>query len=69
MTNQMNLFLSVFNVGDRVESHPATDTWMRGDRFGFVEKIGTKYVHVKMDVSGRIIRFAPENLLLRKANV
>ena len=61
--NQLNLFLSLFNVGDTVEAHPACDCWMAGDRFGKVTKSGTKYVHVQMFVSGKIRRFAPENLL------
>lgn len=51
------------NVKDRVQAHPATDTWMRGDRYGVVEKIGRKYVHVRMDRSGRTLRFLPVNLL------
>jgi hypothetical protein len=36
---------------------------MRGDRFGTVVKIGRVVVYVKMDRSGRTIRFTPENLL------
>lgn len=50
-------------VGDRVQAHPATDTWMRGDRYGTVSKIGRKHIHVKMDRSERTIRFTPHNLL------
>ena len=50
-------------IGQRVQAHPATDTWMRGDRYGTVAKIGRKYIHVKMDRSERTIRFTPENLL------
>ncbi|HLY56478.1 MAG TPA: hypothetical protein VKS60_13030 [Stellaceae bacterium] len=52
-----------FEVGQRVQAHPATDTWMRGDRFGRVEAIGRKHVTVRMDVSGGAIRFHPDNLL------
>ena len=46
-----------------VQAHPATDTWMRGDRFGTIERIGRKYIHVRMDKSGRLVRFTPDNLL------
>ena len=49
-------------IGDRVELHPATDAWMFGDRFGEVATIGRKYVHVKMDRSGRTLRVAPHNI-------
>jgi len=28
-----------FNVGDRVQLHPATDAWMRGERYGNVTRI------------------------------
>lgn len=50
-------------VGTRVEAHPATDTWMRGDRYGEIVAVGRKYIRVKMDRSGRTLRFVPENLL------
>ena len=63
MSNQGNIFLSMFYKGDRVKAHPATEAWMRGDRYGVVEKVGNAYVHVKMDRSGLIRRFAPENLI------
>jgi hypothetical protein len=52
-----------FEVGDRVQARPATDAWMRGDKFGTVTKIGRLLVHVRMDVSKRVVRFGPENLL------
>lgn len=62
-----------FQVGDRVQAHPATDTWMRGDRFGQIEKItkgrrrGSEprmpIAYVRMDVSRRLIRFSLDNLL------
>ena len=39
-----------FSIGDRVELHPAHDLWMRGARFGTVEKLGTKWVHVRLDM-------------------
>lgn len=50
------------NVDDRVETHPATNAWIFGDRFGTVVKVGRKYVHVKLDRSGRTVPFTPENI-------
>ena len=52
-----------FKAGDRVQTHPATDAWMRGDRFGTVSCIGWRHVIVVLDRSGRTRRFAPRNLL------
>lgn len=66
MNAQGNLLLTLFDVGDRVAVHPATEVWMRGDRYGTVAKIGHAYVHVQMDGSGTIKRFAPENLIPTK---
>ena len=51
-----------FTIGQRVESHPATDTWMRGNRYGTVSKIGRKAVSVEMDRTGGTIRFHPSNI-------
>jgi hypothetical protein len=52
-----------FSVGDRIQLHPATDAWMRGDRFGQIRKVGRKFYHVAMDVSGRVLRVPPCNIL------
>lgn len=49
-------------IGDRVELHPATNAWMFGDRFGEVARIGRKYVHVKMDRSGRTLQLIPADI-------
>lgn len=40
--------------GQRVELHPATDVWMRGDRYGVIEHImrGSEYARVRFDRSG-----------------
>ena len=41
-----------YNVGDRVEIHPATDVWMRGARYGTVVSRSltpTDRVHVELD--------------------
>lgn len=54
-----------FTEGMRVETHPATDEWMSGDRFGTVVKVATKYIHVKMDRSGRTLKFTLHNILPR----
>jgi hypothetical protein len=54
--------LSDFKVGDRVELHPETDLWMRGNRFGMVEVIGKRYVHVRMDRSGGIYSTTPRHI-------
>lgn len=62
MTNQQNLLLSQYSVGDRVELHPATDAWMMGDRYGEVVKIGRFYLHIKMDRSGKVRKVVPENM-------
>jgi hypothetical protein len=51
--------LADLTVGDRVELHPATDTWMSGDRFGTVVKLGRLRAHVKMDRSGRTLSLLP----------
>lgn len=53
----------MFRIGERVQAHPATDTWMRGDRFGTVITVGRKWITVLMDRSGRKIRFATDLLL------
>lgn len=41
-----------YNVGDRVELHPATDLWMRGARYGVVVRMSLTpkdRVHVRLD--------------------
>lgn len=50
-------------IGKRVELHPATDQWIMGDRFGTVEKVGRKFLHVRMDKSGRLYRALPDLLM------
>lgn len=52
-----------FTPGQRVQTHPATDEWMQGDRYGEVVRLGRRLVLVKLERSGRSKRFAPENLL------
>lgn len=61
--NDLNDWLNRGGFGPRVMAHVATDAWMSGDRYGTVTKIGTRYVHVLMDTSGRTRRFAFDNVV------
>ena len=47
-------------IGRRVQLHPANDAWMQGDRFGEIVKIGGRYIHIKMDKSGRTLALVRE---------
>jgi hypothetical protein len=58
-----------FARGDRVQLHPATDRWMRGDRYGEVVLVGRKLISVKMDVSGQIAKLHPSNILTQSLKV
>ena len=49
-------------AGKRVELHPRLDAWMLGDRFGEVVEVGRKWVHIKMDRSGKVRKVAPDDL-------
>lgn len=52
-----------FRKGDRVQVHPATDRWMRGDRYGTVVLVGrTKYT-VTLDRSGQTLFFRERDLM------
>ena len=42
-----------FKPGQRVQAHPATDRWMKGQRFGTVEMIGKRTVWVRFDRGSR----------------
>ena len=67
----------MFEIGTRVQLHPATDAWMQGDRYGVIVGLGHKreYVdtftkttsferpyNVKLDKSGRTRRFHPSHI-------
>jgi hypothetical protein len=69
--------MRTFEVGQRVALHAATSEWMQGDRYGEVVGHGrtrdyvdtfdksivkARPVKVKLDVSGRVRRFHPDNL-------
>jgi hypothetical protein len=51
-----------YTPGTRVEMHPATDRWMRGDRFGTVKTVGRLYVTVELDRSGHTVKVRPEDI-------
>lgn len=55
--------LSEFEPGRRVATHPATDVWMQGDRYGVVERVGGRWIYVRLD-SGRRVKMAPANVIL-----
>ena len=52
----------MFSVGDRVETQAFTDSWMQGDRYGNVVKVGKKWIHVMMDRSNRVRRYTEKQL-------
>ncbi len=55
---------STYDVGSRVEVHPATDAWMSGDRLGIVLSVApiSGRAAVCMDRSGRVLRFSEQNI-------
>ena len=61
MINRFAISLGI-ETGKRVQLHPATDAWMRGDKFGTVVKIGRRLVSVKMDKSGRTLKLSVNNV-------
>ena len=52
-----------FHIGNRVQVHPATDAWMRGNKYGSVLSIGRKYITVLMDRDKRRLKFTRDLLL------
>lgn len=54
------LIVSKYAVGLRVELAPHLDRWMMGDRYGDIVKVTPKYVHVKLDKSGKTLRLLPD---------
>ena len=51
-----------FGIGDRVQLHPATDAWMRGDRYGRVAAVRGSHVVLAMD-SRRVLKVSFANVL------
>lgn len=51
--------------GTRVELHPATNAWMKGDRYGEVlgEGKNQSIIRVKMDKSGKTLSVLHANIL------
>lgn len=44
--------MSIYTTGTRVQLHPATDAWMRGDRWGEVVAVACKRGHVFYQTMG-----------------
>lgn len=57
-----------FSKGDRVQLHPATNLWMRGARYGVVISATRRHVLVILDMTGKIVRVDPANLLPAEPN-
>ena len=63
--------ITALAAGTRVQTHPATCAWMRGDRYGTVVGRTRGYLHdtqvygvrVKLDRSGRTLTFHPDNVI------
>ena len=51
-----------FKTGDRIEMAVWTDTWMRGDRFAEVVRVGRKLLQVRFDRSGRYAKVHPSRV-------
>ncbi len=53
-----------FQVGQRVEVHPATASWRRGDKYGTIEVFPERgrWVHVRMERSGYVIPFTLDSI-------
>lgn len=47
----------------RVAIHPASDWYMRGERFGTIVNVGRKYALVRMDRSQVAKNFHPDNII------
>ena len=70
--------MTQFSKGERVQMHPATDHWMRGDRYGEIIGYGhareyrdtftgqinkVRPVRIKLEKSGKITRQHPDNVI------
>jgi hypothetical protein len=54
--------IASFQVGHRVQLHPATDRWMQGDRYGEVVKVGRRILRVRLDKSGVTAKLRPQDI-------
>ena len=56
-----------FPVATRIELHPATDHWMRGDRFGEIvsgfNRHGREFFRVRLDRSGKVRTVAMRDII------
>jgi hypothetical protein len=59
----LGAWLKSGGFGPRVQTHPATDAWMAGDRFGTVTAVRGAVLTVLMDRSGSSRRVAWHNLV------
>ena len=59
--------MTEYQIGDRVQLHPATDDWVRGDRYGQIVSMPStrdrfKRYEILMDRSNRVRRHAAGNI-------
>lgn len=54
-----------FQVGQRVQLHPGTNSWMQGDRYATVTKVGRSRVHVTTD-HGSKLSLVPSRLQIEE---
>lgn len=59
---ELNAWLAKGGFAPRVELHPGTDAWMRGDRFGTVTGVTKTYVWIVLDRSGQKLKVRPEDI-------
>ena len=74
LTKAQHAALDYYNLGKRVELHPATDAWMSGDRYGTIVKVNSwditdgaasnVNVSIKMDKSGRILKATKDEYIM-----
>lgn len=60
---RLTLELKELNVGDRVQMHPATDCWMRGDKFAEVLLLARSWVRVRFDRDQQVVDVNPRSIL------
>jgi hypothetical protein len=63
MTTVPQFTINDFSPRQRVQLHPGTDRWARGDRYGEVVSVGRLSVRIHMDRSGHTIRVSPDAIV------
>jgi hypothetical protein len=58
----MEYGIESFAVGQRIQTHPATDLWMAGARYGNVTKVGRGLVRVTLDC-GKVVALRPSDIV------